>query len=232
MTRREPRLDPELLALLEPRRIERRAPPEVRSRALARARAIIASGGRIPAATLLELSAPSVARRRVPVWVAFAASVTVAAAAAGTLRSPAPGARPIIATSPTAQPPALVHDDRLEVAAIEPPQPAVPPAAAPSAARVPRASSDANPFSAELDLLARAHAAYTRNDFPRALALVAEHARRFPNGHLAEEREALRVRSLVRSGRSDDGHRAAAAFTQRFPRSVLLAHVEGSGAAK
>jgi hypothetical protein len=80
--------------------------------------------------------------------------------------------------------------------------------------------------SAELNLLSRAQAAYTRGDFSRALTLIAEHGRRFPNGHLAEEREALRIRSLARSGHADQSGRAEAAFTQRFPRSVLLKHAE------
>ena len=84
-----------------------------------------------------------------------------------------------------------------------------------------------DPFSAELDLLQRAHAAYTRRDFSAALALVAEHARRFPRGHLAEQREALHVRSLVGSGRTDEAHRAEAAFAIQFPRSVLLPRVAG-----
>ena len=52
-------------------------------------------------------------------------------------------------------------------------------------------------YAAELALLQRAQVAYAGRDFPGALALVAEHARQFPNGRLAEEREALRVRSLA-----------------------------------
>ena len=96
-------------------------------------------------------------------------------------------------------------------------------AAAPGASRRRRR----DPFTAELDLLQRAHGAYTRRDFSVALTLVAEHARRFPNGHLAEQREALRVRSLAGAGRADEAHRAAAAFAVRFPRSVLLPRVAG-----
>jgi hypothetical protein len=100
--------------------------------------------------------------------------------------------------------------------------------------RPPRpASPKADPFTAELDLLQRAHGAYTRRDFSAALKLVAEHARRFPNGPLAEQREALRVRSLLGAGRTDEAHRAAAAFKVRFPRSVLLPRVaEGSASSE
>jgi hypothetical protein len=51
---------------------------------------------------------------------------------------------------------------------------------------------------------------------------LAEHGRRFPNGRLAEEREALRVRALNSSGQSESARRAARAFAARFPHSVLL----------
>jgi hypothetical protein len=57
------------------------------------------------------------------------------------------------------------------------------------------------------------------------LSHIAEHARRFKDGRLTEEREALRVKSLAGLGRSDEARRAAAAFRARFPRSVLLSAV-------
>ena len=77
-------------------------------------------------------------------------------------------------------------------------------------------------YAAELYLLQRAQSDYASQDFPDALVLVAEHARQFPNGRLAEEREALRVRSLAGAGRGDQARRALGAFAKRFPRSVLL----------
>ena len=61
---------------------------------------------------------------------------------------------------------------------------------------------------------------FARAIFALALTLFSEHARRFPNGHLAEQREALRVRSLAGSGRKDEAHHAAAAFATRFPHSA------------
>jgi hypothetical protein len=85
--------------------------------------------------------------------------------------------------------------------------------------------------AAELDLLQRAQAAFVGRDFAGALALLGEHVRRFPDGRLAEEREALRVRSLAGSGRADEARLAAAAFTDRFPRSVLVRHLDHSGRA-
>jgi hypothetical protein len=61
-----------------------------------------------------------------------------------------------------------------------------------------------------------------RQDFAAALPLIAEHAREFKNGRLAEEREALRVRALSGLGRTEEAQHAADAFGSRFPRSVLL----------
>jgi hypothetical protein len=73
----------------------------------------------------------------------------------------------------------------------------------------------------ELRLLRKARVAVARGDFATALSPLAEHARRFKNGRLAEEREALRVKALAGLGRTEEARRAAAAFRARFPRSVL-----------
>jgi hypothetical protein len=88
-------------------------------------------------------------------------------------------------------------------------------------------------YAAELELMRSAHNAFAAHDYAGALALTQEHARRFPNGVLAEEREAVSVRSLAASGHTNEARRAAAAFAKHFPRSVLarrlLAEV-GAGA--
>jgi hypothetical protein len=75
---------------------------------------------------------------------------------------------------------------------------------------------------AELLLLRPARAAVARENFAAALPPIAEHARRFKDGRLAEEREALRVKALVGLGRADEARRAAASFRAHFPHSVLL----------
>ena len=245
MTHQKPRMEPELEALLKPRKIDRFAPAEVHARAIARGRAIVAAGGRIPPGLatepLAQLPAPA------PVWrgyalnrIALVASLSVVVAATGTvlaLRAPAvpaskaalaPQAVPALTLPPAAA--ALV--EAAPEPATEAPPIAPVPSAAPKAATPARAANDSTSFSAEVDLLARAQAAYTSHDYSRALSLVAEHARRFPNGHLSEEREALRVRSLLGSGRPDEAHRVSAGFAQRFPRSVLLPRVEGTAPQK
>jgi hypothetical protein len=151
---------------------------------------------------------------RIALPASFAAVVAIGAVAA--LRTP-PARTPTPASSaqPTTVVSEVVQDSSI------PPQADTPPLLAP-----PKPARSAHPDgelgTTELQLLARAQAAYTRRDFTRAIGLVSELSRRFPNGHLAEEREALRVRSLLGAGRTDEGRRAAAAFATRFPRSVLL----------
>lgn len=73
----------------------------------------------------------------------------------------------------------------------------------------------------ELALLARARQSVAKGAYPSAFTAINEHARRFPRGRLSEEREALRVTALWRTGRHAEARRAAASFVRRFPRSVL-----------
>src|SRR6185369_15241310 len=78
------------------------------------------------------------------------------------------------------------------------------------------ASRGSDPRTAELALIQQAQAAYADGNLPSALEALAEHGRRFPNGRLAEEREALRVRSLAGCGRPADARRALQAFADRY----------------
>jgi hypothetical protein len=84
------------------------------------------------------------------------------------------------------------------------------------------AAAPVRPTNAELELLRAARQDVTRGDFAGALAIIGEHVRRFRNGSLVEEREALRVKSLAGLGRHDEAQRAAARFHARFPHSVFL----------
>jgi hypothetical protein len=216
MTPHRSSFDPELEALLERGRTIPCVPDVVRARALTRARAIMAG------AALTAYPPPAVRRRGLT--LALAASVALVVGAAGAVaawRGP----------SPQRPEPAPSRRAAARVAAAVPSR--ATPAVAASAVAAPellpaKASHSARPltvpesYAAELALLSRAQVAYAGQDFSSALTLVAEHGRRFPRGRLAEEREALRVRSLAKSGRADEARRAAAAFAERFPRSVML----------
>jgi len=210
MTTRPP-LPPDVRALIER---EREIPPvsaAQRARAIARAREALAK----PAVTAAW--SPRASSRR---WIAAAAGVVASAAVAAAayeLR---------VALRPASPPPA--HQAKPAAVAVvgapsAPPAPAPPePSSDPAPTVTARESSRSDMASEELGLLRQARAAVARGDFSAALRPITEHTRRFKNGRLVEEREALRVKVLVALGRTKEARHTAAAFKARFPRSVLL----------
>jgi hypothetical protein len=210
MSRSQPPLPPDVRALLDHEREIQPLPATVRARALARAHAAVVAGG-----SRVATPAPAPRTR----WAAAAAVVCLLSVAVGAsayqirarIHLATPPSRPPAAAPVQAPPPSVRSAPIAEV---------VPEAPAP--APVPPALSRADAARAELRLLRQARAAVAREDYPAALPPIAEHARRFKDGRLTEEREALRVKALAGLGRSEDARRAAAAFRARFPRSVLL----------
>jgi hypothetical protein len=209
--------DRELQEIVERGRTVRSLPDVVRARALARARAAVAASASSPLA-LSESPAP----RRRDLRLAVAAALTLFLGAAGAVAALQVGVLERVRSAPPPSPPAAVPP---HIPAANPDPPAAEPLdrVKPRAERQPTAQES---YAAELRLLHRAQVVYASDDFSAALVLVAEHARRFPRGRLSEEREALRVRSLVGSGRMEDARRATAAFAARFPRSVLLPRLQ------
>jgi len=237
MKRSAPELDPEVESLLHYRPVARHLPDDVRARVLARGQAFMSvTSGRRPISRVAPVASPrplaasssqgSGLRR-----LAVAAAIAILAGAAGafaalhsrTVDAPAAafptgsgsfplpvreetGPYPELAT-PTAAPATTTHHATHHAMANKPHS-------------VPRVRGG-DPL-VEVELLQHAHLAYARRDFRGALALVAEHARRFRDGPLAEECEALRVESLLAAGHSMEARRASLAFAKRFPRSVLL----------
>jgi hypothetical protein len=183
----------------------------VRARAIARARAALAAG--------VARRAPSSPPRTLWSGAAVFGWLLGAAAAAGAYQVRAHLALPSVRRAATAP---------VSIAApARPPIPYAPietdlPPAPEQAPGQPASSSQAGAARAELRLLRQARAAVAREDHAAALPFIAEHARRFKNGRLAEEREALRVKALAGAGRLDEAQLAAAAFRARFSHSVLL----------
>jgi hypothetical protein len=213
MTTRSP-VSPEVRALLEQERVILPVSASQRARATARARAALA-------APVVPTSARSGVAPRTR-WAAAAAAVLVVSAAVAaaayeirTRFAPEPVTGPAAAPSAPAVVAIAPASSSAEVAV-----PAPPPAPSATVAAPPWSSADA--ARAELRLLGQARAAVARGDFAAALSPIAEHARRFKNGRLVEEREALRVKALVGLGRGEEARHAAADFRARFPRSVLL----------
>ena len=233
MKREGPELDPELESLLRFRTAARQLPDDVRARVLDRSRAFVftlKSGRRVLTRTAPfggpRPSATPISRRSGLRRWAVAAALTILAGAAGAvaaLHGRAASAPPAGSPESSASFPADVREDPEPEPATVGSTPAI---LHKKTNRHPMPiSRGADPF-AEVALLQHAHLAYARRDFRGALALVAEHARRFPNGPLAEECEALRVESLLAAGRDVEAKRAGASFAARFPRSVLLPGIE------
>jgi len=88
------------------------------------------------------------------------------------------------------------------------------------AARGPHASSMT--LAAERAVLDDARRRIAAGDGPAALAVLAEHERRFPHPQLAEEREALAIQALANAGRYAEARARADRFRRSVPGSVYL----------
>jgi hypothetical protein len=228
MNEKRPPLSPELDALLAHEREIVPLPATTRARSLARARAALADASALPA------SRPVVAQ---PFrWAVAAAIVCVAGGAAAAVayqvrarRASTPAVAAVVASPAPA--PSFARPDHDDA-------PAAAPEASPPTRAMVRPSGALPPTDTariELSLMGQARAAVARGDYAAALTPIAEHTRRFKDGLLAEEREALRVKALAGLGRGREAARAASAFRVRFPRSVLLPAVQqmsGSAAAR
>ena len=83
-------------------------------------------------------------------------------------------------------------------------------------------------LAAETSLLRRARAALAGGNAGGCLSLLSQHAKRFPTGVLAEERDALRVVALCSDGRIEDGKKAAAKFRRAHLGSPLRGRVDSA----
>lgn len=237
MKRGEVDVEAELNAFIQARNVVRHMPADLRARVMARARLIVASGGEVRPALLPDPPVRHAVRAGrswylTPVAVAASATLAVGAVAGiaslkGRSSAALPPVAPPAARVASPAPVRTLHPR----AAQEDEAPAIVASRSATRARLARAGrsvAQVDPLAVEVELLQRAHGAFTRRDFGAALKLIAEHAQRFPHGSLAEQREALRVRSLAGSGRTEEARRAAVAFAEKFPRSVLLSAVENA----
>ncbi|MBN9164036.1 MAG: hypothetical protein BGO98_04360 [Myxococcales bacterium 68-20] len=77
----------------------------------------------------------------------------------------------------------------------------------------------------EGELLHRAHAALSSNP-AQALALTAEHGRRFPSGMLVQEREVIAIEALARLARTAEARRRAETFFANYTSSAYRRRVD------
>jgi hypothetical protein len=197
---------------------------------LARARATIVALDKTPAPVSVRVASSRGQRLRFALAAGFISALVSAGAAAAFHAWSSHTANLEAPVSMPNPPAAVVPPARLSTVASALP-PAAPRASDPTVQRASRARtiSPTESYAAELRLLQRAQSDYAAHDFSGALRLVAQHAHRFPNGRLTEEREALRVRSLAGAGHRDEARLAFATFARRFPRSVLLSRLQQVG---
>ncbi|WP_437592534.1 hypothetical protein [Sorangium sp. So ce1000] len=127
------------------------------------------------------------------------------------------------AAAPAAEPPAAEMPAAVVPAAVVP-RPTTPahPREAPRSTRPPApeevAAADSDDLVRESNLVDASRAALAQ-DPEAALAALDRHQAEFPKGRLAEEREFIAIRALVRLGRADEARARAAAFFARYPSS-------------
>ena len=97
-----------------------------------------------------------------------------------------------------------------------------------TAAAATSGAASADTLGRETQLLTSARAAVKGGNPDKALALLDEHARLFPNGWLANDRVAERIVVLCNVGRRAEAVREAKAFLDGRPKSPLTRRVEAS----
>lgn len=85
----------------------------------------------------------------------------------------------------------------------------------------PGIGAEASELARERALLDQARRSAAQGDAAAALEVAERHRARFPSGRLAEEREALAIRALVASGRSEEARERAQAFRAAYPNSLF-----------
>ncbi len=182
----------------------------------------IAAAGGVKAATKLAIvkaAAKSVLSIKVAIGVAAIGAASGGAYYVVAHRAPAiapvvvPSAPRVQTTAPplpTATTPAPTIDDS---------------APAPSAKKPPTTKVPVD-AAAEFDLVQRGGDALLQRHAGDALSLANEHARRFPGGAHAEDRERIAIEALVDLGRTDEAKTRARRFFARYPSSAYRPRIE------
>lgn len=162
------------------------------------------------------------------------AAVLIAAGVWWAANTPAP----VPVASPAPPPAPQVASSSTSSASVAPP-PATPPktprtrrappkAAPPQVTPPPpptKSSPEPGTLLEELRLLRRAQVHIKRGQLEEAVSVLEEHARRFPEGQVAEERQALQAITWCKLGRPE-GREAAKAFLQAHPASPQAPRVK------
>ena len=247
-------LDPELRALFDAEATYSDMPASAPGHILAKVSAallvapVITAAATQAASTSHVAGAAHVARatawqaiKRTATWVAFGAGAASGAAGYATVEhaavqrpeahvvsaSSAPAAAAAVASAPVApEPPPTVNVPVLSVPAMpNVPTAAVAPAATPATHA---GASEDGELTAERAQLETARTALARGEASAALGVLRADATARPHGRLAEERDGMTVQALALAGRTDEARTRAAAFSRKYPRSLLLPMVHGA----
>jgi len=233
-------LEAEARALLGAVRDPAPASEEVRSRARAR---LLSAMPLVTPVPRPPPEAPSLPRgllaARVPAWSLLASFVVGGAVGVGvTTRRSEPAAHGTTGSAAVSipLPPAFSTESPAEPPRTAPVVSQTPPASSTSVASpappAPRGSGGGASLSgdaaleAERALLDVARTAVGRSDGASALRAAEEHARKFPRGALAEEREAMIVQALRLLHRDDEARARLDRFRSRYPTSLLRPALE------
>jgi hypothetical protein len=232
-------LGPDSIALLEAARSVGAATPAdreyVRARVLAHLAAAAAvstttsAAGATHASMLARASTGSVVAK-----VALVVTVVAGTGIGGVFAAHHWGREPLSAAPsvPAAEPSASVPVEAAPFVVSSPPPADPAPAASlravPLRALAPAAPDASNTLEEETRLLRAAGVALGRGEAEQAIALLDEHAGRYPNGLLSEERAATRVFALCALGRTSQAQRDATTFLRTRPHSPLAARVRAS----
>ena len=247
MTPPLPALDPDIEQLLGVARARLEGPAQARQRVAERlVRSILVLPVEAPVGSAIQAAATSRRAARVAAWLAGRPWLSVAAtfalgamAGAGAYRLLEPVKAPRVVFLDRAPPVVPVQPvvSRVELPAAAG-NSAVPPAAENVAPRGSAVSSPRRPsttrtasLDAERVLLDVARRALTEGRPADAFDPLRRHSTEFPNGILAEEREAIAINALVGVARYEEARARAQSFLRRFPNSLLRASVEAALAA-
>jgi len=165
-------------------------------------------------------------RRAAVTALAWLAPFAAAAAAASYFLSDRPKPEPAPAVSERPAPSPSVVPTVTFV-----PAPSSAPSAAPSSSARVNARQGSAPIEApkesELDLMRDAKAALPV-DPNQALSILNRHAKLYPSGVLAQEREVLAIDALLRLGRKSEASARAARFSSNYPTSAHWPHIQRS----
>jgi hypothetical protein len=176
-----------------------------------------AIGARVAKSVLAPAAAKLVSMKAVA-W--FAGALVVGGAGVASLtRGTAPESQP----APPATLERRVVAPRVEAAPLPPPVVESVPLAPEPKAPAPRAGLRRDTLAIEESLLEQARRAGASP--AKALGLLREHERRFPNGELTAERLYLTAQVNARAGNVAAARRAAALLAARFPKSTYVPRV-------